>query len=78
MAEYHPLIHPLGNLVGICPRCESMMYRRVNFAKLEQVRGKLDVTLPQALRHIDTSAQSSVNSDLRQEAADHDNSQPLQ
>ncbi len=41
-----------------------MMYRRVSLAKLEQVRGKLDITLPQALPHIDESAEPSVNSDL--------------
>ena len=52
MAEYQPLTSTLGNLVGICSSCESLMYRRVNVAKLEQVQGKLDVLLPQALRHI--------------------------
>lgn len=65
MAEYQPLTTTLGNLVGICPNCESMMYRRVNPAKLDQVRGKLDITMAQAPRHIDESTQSSVNSDLR-------------
>ena len=65
MAEYQPLNPTLGNLVGICPSCESMIYRRVNPAKLEQVRGKLDITLPQALPHIAESAEPFVNSDLR-------------
>ena len=55
MADYQPVTTMLGNLVGICPNCESMMYRRVNLAKLEQVRGKLDITIPQALRHLDES-----------------------
>jgi hypothetical protein len=39
----------LGNLVGICPECEAMMYRRVNLARLEQVRGKLDIAMPRVL-----------------------------
>lgn len=65
MAEYQPVTTALGNLVGICPSCESMMYRRVNLAKLDQVRGKLDITMAQALRHIDESSQPSVNSDLK-------------
>ena len=52
MAEYQPVTAVLGSLVGICPTCEAMMYRRVNPAKLEPVRGKLDITMPQALRHI--------------------------
>ena len=65
MADYKPVTLGLGNLVGICPKCESMMYRRVNLTKLEQVRGKLDITMPQAQSHIDESAQPSVNSDLQ-------------
>lgn len=65
MAEYQPLTDTAGNLVGICPSCESMMYRRVNFAKLVQVGADLDITLMQALPHINESTQPCVNSDLR-------------
>ena len=65
MADYQTVTETMGNLIGICPCCEAMMYRRVNLAKLKQVRGKLDITMPQALRHIRESAQPSVNSDLR-------------
>ena len=65
MADYQPVTTALGNLMGICPNCESMMYRRVNLTKLGQVRGKLDITMPQAQSHIDESAQPSVNSDLQ-------------
>ena len=64
MADYLPVTATLGNLIGMCPACEAMMYRRVSLAKLKQVRGKLDITLPQALPHIDESAEPSVNSDL--------------
>jgi excisionase family DNA binding protein len=64
MADYEPVTETLGNLTAICSDCEAMMYRRVSLAKLEQVRGKLDITMPQALPHIDESAQPSVNSDL--------------
>jgi excisionase family DNA binding protein len=48
MADYQPLTSALGNLVGICPSCESMMYRRVSLAKIGLIRGQLDVTMPQA------------------------------
>lgn len=68
MAEYQPLTPVAGNLVGICPACESMMYRRVSLLKLVAVSGQLDVTMPQALPHIVESAQPSVNSDLMQGA----------
>ncbi|MGA9855891.1 MAG: helix-turn-helix domain-containing protein [Gammaproteobacteria bacterium] len=52
MADYEPVTTTVGNLIGICPTCETMMYRRVNLAKLKQISGKLDVTVPQATRHI--------------------------
>ena len=64
MADYRPVTAALGNLIGICPECEAMMYRCVSLAKLEKVRGKLDITMPQALPHIDESAKLSVNSEL--------------
>ena len=57
MAEYQPMTTTSGNLVGICPCCESMMYRRVNLAKLVQVGAQLDITLMQALPHINESTQ---------------------
>ncbi len=63
-AAHQPVTATLGNLIGICSRCDSMMYRRVSLARLGQVRGKLDITLPQALPHIDESAEPSVNSDF--------------
>lgn len=65
MADYQPPTSTLGNLIGICPSCNSMMYRRVNLTKLEQVSANLDLTMPQALPHIGESTQPSVNSDLR-------------
>jgi Helix-turn-helix domain len=65
MADYMPLTATLGNLAAICSGCETMMYRRVSLAKLEQVRGVLDITIPQALEHIGESAQPTVNSDFR-------------
>ena len=64
MADYEAGTETLGNLVAICSTCDAMMYRRVSLAKLENVRGKLDVTLPQALSHICESAEPTVNSDL--------------
>ena len=64
MADYQPLTATLGNLIAMCADCETIMYRRVSLAKLAHVRGKLDITLPQALPHIDESAEPSVNGDL--------------
>ena len=44
MAEYRGQSDTLGMLIGICPRCNGLMYRRVNIKMLEAVKGKLEVT----------------------------------
>ena len=64
MAEYSPVTEKFGNLKAICPDCHSIMNRRVSMAKLEQVRGKMDITFPQAMGHIVESNKPTVNSDL--------------
>ncbi len=51
MAEYSPITAKLGNLIAICPECDSMMNRRVSLAKIGQIRGRMDITFPEALRH---------------------------
>jgi len=48
MAEYQPITTTLGNLIGICPDCYSMIYRRASLAKLSQIQGKLVVTFVEA------------------------------
>lgn len=48
MADYKPIMATGGNLVGICPACDALMYRRVSLAKLEAARGNLDVTVRDA------------------------------
>lgn len=67
MADYRIVTEKIGNLEAICPNCDKIINRRVSLAKLELVRGNLDITLPQALQHIVDSNQPSVNSDLKQE-----------
>jgi len=64
MAEYQPVTETLGNLIAICPDCDAIMNRCVSLAKLEQIRGEMEITMPQALAHISESARPSVNSDL--------------
>jgi hypothetical protein len=52
MAEYQPLTGKTGNLAGICPDCNSMMYRCVSVARLDEIRGGMDITFPQALQRL--------------------------
>ena len=65
MAEYQPLTATSGNLIGLCPVCERLMFRRVTLAKLGAVKGNLEVTFTKAARHIDESSKPSVNSDFK-------------
>lgn len=67
MADYMPLTETTGNLVGLCPTCSALMYRRVSAIKLDTVRGHLDVCLPIAVQHIGESDKPSVNRDFAQE-----------
>jgi excisionase family DNA binding protein len=64
MAEYKPVTATLGNLIAICPDCDAWMNRRVSLAKLGPIQSQMDITMPLAERHIDESAEPSVNSDL--------------
>lgn len=64
LADYVPSSSTAGSLVGICPDCESMVYRRVSLAKLASSRGDLDITVTQAHSRIGESNYPLVNSDL--------------
>jgi hypothetical protein len=52
MVDYEPKTETLGNLFAICPDCGAGMNRRVSLAKLEQIRGQMDITFPQGLRRL--------------------------
>jgi len=64
MVDYQPLNEKTGNLVAICPGCESMMYRRTSIAKIEQFSGHMSITLPLAHLHIVESHNPPVNDDF--------------
>ncbi len=65
MAEYLPLTEKLGNLVAICPDCDAFMNRHVSLAKIEQIRGRMDISFPEELRQLYESANPTLNSDFR-------------
>jgi hypothetical protein len=47
MADCTPVSPTVGNLCGICPDCQRLIYRRVNLAKIDAVRGDVDITFTQ-------------------------------
>jgi len=62
-----------GSLCGICPDCGRLIYRRVNLARIDAIRGDLEITLTQARARIRESPVPSVNCDSSQKAQSHEN-----
>ena len=73
MADCSPVGPQAGNLCGICPDCDRLIYRRVNLAKIDAIRGDLDITIQEPDPRIRESVALSVNSDSGQEAQAHEN-----
>ena len=48
MADFRVITDVLGDLVGICPKCSTMMYRRANVSQLPAFCAKLDITIAEA------------------------------
>lgn len=56
MVDYESINCSMGRLIGLCPSCGGVINKYFNVAQLEQIQGKLDITLPKALKHINESA----------------------
>ena len=63
MADYKPVTEKFGNLIAICPDCDSIINRRVSLARIWEVCGNLDISFPKELQHIVKRTKPSVNSD---------------
>jgi len=46
MAEYSPVTEKFGNLIAICPDCDSIMNRRISLARIVEIFGNMDITFP--------------------------------
>lgn len=66
MADYETINANTGRLIGLCPCCNGIINKYFNVAQLEQIQGKLDITLPKTLKHINESANPLLNSDFTQ------------
>jgi hypothetical protein len=78
MVEYFSITEKFGNLVAICPDCNSIMNRRVSIARIGEFFGKVDISFPEAFQHIIERNNPSVNSDLIEGTSDHEKAQPNQ
>jgi Helix-turn-helix domain len=63
MADCMPTSPSAGNLCGICPDCDRLIYRRVNLSKIDAVRGDLEIAFKQPQPRIRERAIPSVNCD---------------
>jgi hypothetical protein len=67
MADYRPRTALRGSLSGICPTCGRMIYRATTLAKLDQIRGELDIAIPKAEQRLDDLSRPFSNVDFRQD-----------
>jgi len=65
MADYEPVTEKIGNMIAICPDCDSIMNRWVSMARIAEICGNIDITFPEEQRHIVKRAKPTENSDLR-------------
>jgi hypothetical protein len=73
IADCIPIGRLAGNLCGICPDCGRLMYRRVNIAKINAVRGDLEITFTQPPPRIGESAAPTVKCDFGEKTQTHEN-----
>jgi hypothetical protein len=66
MADYEPLNAETGRLIGLCPDCGGIINKFVKYARLDDIRGQLDITQTNALKHINERDNLLVNSDFNQ------------
>lgn len=75
VVDYLPRTATSGDFQGICPNCDSILYRRVNLAALDEVRGGLDVTIREGDPRLRQRKEPSVNHDSGHPRATHANAQ---
>lgn len=54
-----------GCLIGICPTCATMLYRRVNPSHIESIRGPLEINVRSAQTRIEDRDNPNLSSDFK-------------
>lgn len=65
MVDYEAINANTGRLIGLCPSCNGIINKYLRVDQIEHIRGKLDITLPKALKHINESSNPLLNSDFK-------------
>lgn len=71
MVEYQAMTPTSGNLIAICPDCETVIHRCISKINIPQIPYQIDILLPQPHLHIVESSKPSVNSDFSIGAKPH-------
>ena len=72
MLDYRPITLLSGNLMGICPDCSTLIFRRCSLAKINSVRGRCVVTFPQGQQRLIDSPEPCADCHLLAEALPHE------
>jgi excisionase family DNA binding protein len=67
MADYVARTEQTGDLIGLCPQCEMVMYRRISWARFDEVCGTLEVRVTHPHLRLSEGACLSVSSDFDKE-----------
>ncbi len=54
-----------GCLIGICPTCATMLYRRVNPSRIESLCGPLEISVRSAQTRIEDRDNPNLSSDFK-------------
>jgi hypothetical protein len=65
MADYVPRTALRGSLSGFCPDCGGEIYRATTLAKLDEIRGELDIAFPRAERRLNDTSAPLLNVNLK-------------
>jgi len=65
MADYEAQTATKGRLIALCPVCLSVMNKYASLSSLEQIKGKLEISLPMRQKHINKSNNPLLNCDSK-------------
>ena len=69
--EYHPLGPSTGNLRGLCSVCTSVMHKRINVARLDELKAVLTVTVQQDQQRLNDRTDPCLNAHMLEVVRTH-------
>jgi hypothetical protein len=66
MVDFKVINSSVGCLIGLCPSCNTVINKYLRIDQIQLIFSKLDVMLPEALKHIIESTNPLLNSDFNQ------------